>query len=120
VNEAVASTGESVTSMQQALVVEADARSDLRLSHATGQELLREGDAAMRHVSVGWEADLFAKRPAKAELVEVGMHGKRLEVDRFGDARIEQSPSARDGRAQRRTTPRLRAARRTYDVDQGM
>jgi hypothetical protein len=106
--------------MQEALIVEADAGGDLRLRHAMRQELLRERDAAMGDVRVRREADLFAKRPAKAELVEAGVRGESFEVDRFGEAGVEHGPRARHGRAQCRTTTGLRAGRRTYEVDQGM
>ena len=99
--------------MQEALIVEADARSDLRLRHATRQELLRERDAAMGDVRARREADLFAKRTAKAELVEAGMRGESVEVDRFGETCVEQGPRARHGGAQCRTTPGLRAPRLT-------
>jgi hypothetical protein len=55
--------------MQEALIVKADAHGDLGLRHSASEEVLRERDAAMRDIGVRREADLLAKRAAKAELV---------------------------------------------------
>lgn len=96
--------------MHEALIVKADARGDLRLRHSASEQVLRACDATMRDVGVWREADLFAKRSAEAELVETCVCSERVEIDRFGEALVEQRTRPRDRCAESLASIRIRGS----------
>lgn len=76
--------------MKLALVVEPNARRDLRLRNAPREERACEADAPMGHVCVRWQADLVAEGTREAELVESRVRGKLVEGNCLREARVEQ------------------------------
>ena len=82
--------------VEQALIVEANARRDLRLGHPAREQLLREGDATVGDVGVRRETHLLVKGATQPELVEPGVRRERIEAHILGVALVEELAGARD------------------------
>ena len=79
--------------MQEALIVKAHARRDLRLRHAPREQYLRPRDTTMGDVRVRRHADLLAKCPTEAELVETRMRREGFEITARSSAACASSIS---------------------------
>ena len=76
--------------MQKALIVHTDRDRDIGLTSAAREQQLREGDAAMRHVGMGRQADLIAKCATQLKFVETGVNCQLVERHGFGEALVQQ------------------------------